>query len=136
MLVYVNSFLFEPAQGRDQIIQLVAKWVGQRAKSYVDAARLTEGIRELKLKDGSMLSSRATLTDDKGKAFPFWFCAQLSHRDEKISGRRWVTEVGLRQEAEGQPVECSLLLRTGACPEFCVNGVSVSAEAFCPRTGS
>ncbi len=23
-----------------------------------------------------------------------------------------------------------------ACPEFCVNGVSVSAEAFCPRTGS
>lgn len=112
MLVYVNSFLFEPAQGRDQIIQLVAKWVGQRAKSYVDAARLTEGIRELKLKDGSMLSSRATLTDDKGKAFPFWFCAQLSHRDEKISGRRWVTEVGLRQEAEGQPVECSLLLRT------------------------
>ena len=45
MLVYVNSFLFEPAQGRDQIIQLVAKWVGPRAKSYVDAARLAGGIR-------------------------------------------------------------------------------------------
>ena len=112
MLVYVNSFLFEPAQGPDQIVQLVAKWVGQRAKSYVDAARLAEGIRELKLKDGSTLTSRATWSDDKGKTYPFWFCAQLSHRDEKIAGRRWITEIGLHQEAEGQPIECSLLLRT------------------------
>lgn len=112
MLVYVNSFQFEPTQGPDQIIQLVAKWAGQRAKSYVDAARLANGIRELRLKDGSALSSRATLADDKGKRYPFWFCAQLSHRDEKISGRRWITEVGLRQEAVGQPVECSVLLRT------------------------
>lgn len=112
MLVYVNSFLFEPAQGPDQIIQLVAKWMGQRAKSYVDAARLAEGIRELTLKDGSTVTSRATLSDNKKKVYPFWFCAQLSHRDEKVSGRRWITEIGLRQEAEGQPVECSLLLRT------------------------
>ncbi len=112
MLVYVNSFLFEPAQGPDQIVQLVAKWVGLRAKSYVDAARLAGGIRELKLKDGSTLTSRATRTDHKGKTYPFWFCTQLSHRDEKISGRRWITEIGLHQEAEGQPIECSLLLRT------------------------
>ena len=112
MLVYVNNFLFEPAQGPDQIVQLVAKWVGQRAKSYVDTARLAEGIRELKLKDGSTLTSRATWSADKGRTYPFWFCAQLSHRDEKISGRRWITEIGLHQEAEGQASECSLLLRT------------------------
>ena len=112
MLVYVNNFLFEPAQGPDQIVQLVAKWVGQRAKSYVDTARLAEGIRELKLKDGSTLTSRATWSADKGRTYPFLFCAQLSHRDEKISGRRWITEIGLHQEAEGQAIECSLLLRT------------------------
>jgi len=112
MLVYVNNFLFEPAQGPDQIVQLVAKWVGQRAKSYIDAARLAEGIRELKLKDGSTLTSRATWSADKVRTYPFWFCAQLSHRDEKISGRRWITEIGLRQESLGQPIECSLLLRS------------------------
>ena len=33
MLVYVNSFLFEPEQGPEQIIQLAAKWVGRRAKT-------------------------------------------------------------------------------------------------------
>ncbi len=112
MLVYVNNFLFEPAQGPDQIVQFVAKWVGQRAKAYIDAARLVEGIRELKLKDGSTLTSRATRSDDKGRTYPFWFSAQLSHRDEKISGRRWVTEIGLHQEAEETPIRCSLLLRT------------------------
>lgn len=32
MLVYVNSFLFEPEHGPDQIIQFVARWVGRRAK--------------------------------------------------------------------------------------------------------
>lgn len=112
MLVYVNSFLFEPAQGPDQIVQLVAKWVGRRAKSYVDAVRLAEGIRELRLKDGSILASRATWTTGNGRTYPFWFCAQLSHRDDKISGRRWITEVGLHQASEGQPIECSLLLRT------------------------
>ncbi|MGR2659964.1 hypothetical protein ACUXVY_00005 [Chromobacterium haemolyticum] len=112
MLVYVNNFLFEPEQGPDQVIQFVAKWVGRRANSYVDASRLAEGIRELKFKDGSTLFSRATWSDSKGRIYPFWFCAQLSHRDEKISGRRWITEIGLHQEVEGKPIECSLLLRT------------------------
>lgn len=112
MLVYVNNFLFEPTQGPDQVIQIIAKWVGQRAKSYVDAGRLAEGIRELKLRDGSILTSRATLSEEKGRLYPFWFCAQLSHRDKMISGRRWLTEIGLHQESCERPIECSLLLRT------------------------
>lgn len=112
VLVYVNSFRFQPEQGSEQIIQQVAKWVGRRAKGYVDGARLAEGIRELKLKDGSTLSSRVTLGEFKEKPYPYLFCAQLSHRDDRVSGRKWVTEIGLRQEAEGEPIECSLLLRT------------------------
>lgn len=112
MLVYANRFVFEPEDGPEQIIQLVAKWVGQRAKSYVDPARLAEGIRELRLKDGSSLSSRATVLGEKQIAYPYFFCAQLSHRDEKVSGRKWITEVGLRQESADKPVECSLLLKT------------------------
>ncbi|MBI5918705.1 MAG: hypothetical protein HY849_04955 [Nitrosomonadales bacterium] len=58
------------------------------------------------------MTSRSTWSSDKERAYPLWFCAQLSHRDEKISGRRWITEIGLYQEAKGKPIECSLLLRT------------------------
>lgn len=112
MLVYVNNFLFEPERGPEQIIQLAAKWVGRRSKTYVDSARLAEGIRELRLKDGSTLSSRVTAVEDGRKIYPYLFCAQLTHRDDKVSGRRWITEIGLRQETIGGPVECSLLLKT------------------------
>lgn len=112
MLIYVNSFLFEPEQGPEQIIQLVAKWVGKRANSYVDGARLAEGIRELTIKDGSTLSSHATVSDGKQKIHPYFFCAWYSHRDEKTAGRKWGTEIGLHQEAEDKPVECSVLVKT------------------------
>lgn len=112
MLVYVNSFLFEPEHGPDQIIQFVARWVGRRAKSAVDAQRLAVGIRELRLRDGSTLTSRATLLADNGRAYPFWFSARLSHPDDQTSGRRWTTEIGLYQKAVDEPVECSLLLKT------------------------
>jgi len=112
MLVYANSFVFEPKNGAEQIIQLVAKWVGQRAKQHVDAERLAVGIRELRLKDGSTLTSRATVSVENKAIYPYVFGVQLSHRDEKVSGRKWITEVGLRQESAGKPVECSVLLKT------------------------
>lgn len=112
MLVYVNSFLFEPKHGPDQIIEFLARWVGRRSKSSVDAQRLATGIRELRLRDGSALTSRATLLDDNCRAYPFWFSARLSHPDDKISGRRWTTEIGLYQKAVDDPIECSLLLKT------------------------
>lgn len=112
MLIYANSFWFEPTGGPDEIIQLIAKWVGQRAKSFVDGDRLANGIRELKLRDGSTLTSNTTGSLAEGVTYPYLFSAQLSHRDDTVSGRKWITEVGLRQEAAGKPVECSLLLKT------------------------
>lgn len=112
MLVYANSFIFEPDDGATQIIQFVARWVGQRAKSYVDADRLVAGIRELHLKDGSTLSSRATVDKEHQTLYPYFFCARLSHADDKVPGRRWTTEIGIHQENAGKPLTCSILLKT------------------------
>ncbi len=112
MLVYANKFVFEPENGAEQIIQLAAKWVGQRARQRVDAERLAEGIRELRLKDGSTLTSCATMSVGNNVAYPYVFGMQLSHRDDKVPGRKWITEVGLRQESAGKPIECSVLLKT------------------------
>lgn len=112
MLVYANSFAFEANTGTEQIVQLIAKWVGQRSKAYVDPVRLAGGIRELHLKDGSTLSSLVT-ADDYGKTLhPFLFCARLSHGDDQVPGRRWTTEIGLRKENENAVVECTIVLKT------------------------
>lgn len=112
MLIYANTLYLEPAGGPGDVIRQVAKWVGQRTRGFVDEARLAAGIRELKLKDGSTLVSKTTGRLDDELVYPYLFSAQLSHRDDTVSGRKWITEVGIRQEAAGRPVECSLLLKT------------------------
>lgn len=113
MLVYGSSFTFEPALGPQQIINCVARWAGLRAnRSSVDPVVLSQGIRELRLKDGIMLTSRVTLDEEQRPVYPYLFCAQLSHGDNQVSGRRWMTEIGLRQDASDAPVDCTFLLKT------------------------
>ncbi len=112
MLIYANSLQLQPTEGPSEVIQLTAKWLGRRAKTFVDEVRLGAGIRELVLKDGSVLFSKSSGGIGEDHAYPFLFSAQLSHRDPDVSGRRWITEIGVRQERPGAPVECSLLLKT------------------------
>lgn len=112
MLVYANSFNLNPEGGRNAVIERVATWVGQTRNSFVDPARLAGGIRELKFVDGAVLSSRATVDVDGNPQYPFYFCAKLTHGQEGVSGRRWITEIGLKQDAQDAPVQCSVLLET------------------------
>lgn len=112
MLVYVNSLVLEPEEGLSRIVQSVAKWLGQAAETTVDAERLTQGVRELRSRNGSQVSSRATVDPEGGRTYPYMFCARLTHGDERVHGRHWVTEVGLRQDATNSPVHCSVMLRT------------------------
>jgi hypothetical protein len=112
MLVYANSFALSPTNGFSDVIVQIASWVGSTRKSYVDPARLGAGIKELRFTDGASLSSLATLNDQGEPDFPYHFCARLMHGQPGVPGRRWVTEVGVRQEASSQEVFCSVLLRT------------------------
>jgi hypothetical protein len=113
MLVYGSSFTFDPEGGPQKIIDCVARWAGFRAnRSSVDPAILSQGIRELRLKDNSVLTSRVTPDDGNGPTYPYYFCAQLSHGDNQVPGRRWMTEIGMRQESEAAPILCTVLLKT------------------------
>ncbi len=112
MLVYANSFVLNPDGGPRAIIDQIATWVGQTRRSFVDAARLANGIGELRFADGAALSSRATLDDEDGIVFPYHFCARLVHGQPGVPGRRWVTEVGFRQASDEATLDCSVLLRT------------------------
>jgi hypothetical protein len=96
-----------------KVIECIARWAGSRAnRSSVDPVLLSQGIRELRLKDGSALSSRVTLDEFKNPAFPYYFGTQLTHPDQKVSGRRWTTEIGIHQESSTASIFCSVLLRT------------------------
>jgi hypothetical protein len=112
MLVYANSFDVRPAAGTRAVIDQVALWVGQSRQTFVDPERLSQGIHELKMPEGAALSSLVTLDDSQAPEFPYFFCARLTHGQTGVPGRRWVTEVGLRQSAEHDTIFCSVVLRT------------------------
>ena len=112
MLVYANSFSLNPDGGFPDIIAQIASWVGGPRKSYVDPKRLGAGIRDLRFTDGASLISLATLDDQGNPIFPYHFSARLTHAQPGVPGRRWVTEVGLKQVAAGQEILCSVLLKT------------------------
>lgn len=111
MLIYCSSFQLEPIGGPRQIIDLIARWIGQKSKSYVDPVDLAMGMQR-RLKDGSNAESRTTQVDSTTPTFPYFFCARFSHGQEGVPGRLWSTEVGLHQVSEGATVLCTFLLKT------------------------
>lgn len=112
MLVYSSNFVLEPTDGPQKVIDLVARWIGKCSGSFIPANALMQGASRKRLKDGSTVISRATKFDIAAPVYPFIFSTELSHRDDKVPGRRWTTGIGLRQLAADKPVECTFLLRT------------------------
>jgi len=112
MLVYSSYLVLGPAGGVQQVIDSIAKWMGQRSKGFVDPAALARGLPKKRLRDGSTAVSRATKYVEGGPHYPFQFSAELSHRDDQVAGRRWTTGIGLRQVNADAPVECTFLLKT------------------------
>ncbi|MEN2989684.1 hypothetical protein WG926_15315 [Tistrella sp. BH-R2-4] len=112
MLVYANSFDLNPPGGLAAVVAQIATWVRQTRKNVIDRERLAKGIRELKFADGAALSSHATIDDDGLPIFPYHFCVRLMHSDSVVPGRRWVTEIGIRQMAHDDVLHCSVLLKT------------------------
>ncbi|MDI1245931.1 MAG: hypothetical protein PSV24_11065 [Rhodoferax sp.] len=111
MLIYSSRFHLEPKNGPQQIVDCIARWMGRRAGGYVEGKQLAQGINQ-RLRDGSTALSRATFDSASEPTYPLLFCAQLSHADKDVGGRRWFSEVGLRQVERQGPIECTILLRT------------------------
>jgi hypothetical protein len=113
MLVYGSSFKFESDGGPKKIIDCIARWAGFRAqRSAIDSNKLAKGINELRLKDGCSLTSRVTVDAAGLPTYPYFFCAQLSHGDNQVPGRRWMTEIGMRQDSPDDEIFCTILVKT------------------------
>ncbi|MFC5394544.1 hypothetical protein [Bosea vestrisii] len=126
MLVYSNSFALNPPGGVNDVIVQISTWVGGARKSYVDPFRLAAGIRDLRFDDGAALSSLATLNEHGDPVFPYHFSARLTHGQPGVPGRRWVTEIGIRQIAPEQEIQCSVLLKTDEISARVVDPIQVT----------
>ncbi|WP_214348061.1 coiled-coil domain-containing protein [Pseudomonas congelans] len=111
MLIYANRFELEPEEGAEQVVSVIANWAGRKCKGYVDPIKLARGVNNLTINKNS-ISSVSTVNKEDGGVFPFLFSFRLSHQDETIKGRQWITEVGVRQFEYGGVVDCTVILKT------------------------
>lgn len=112
MLVYANFLTFPATRPVDEIIGTFAAWLTQRVHMPIQLDRMIEGIRNLKFRDNSVLSTISTVVPGVPDRFPFLFNGSYSHNDSQTSGRRWTLEFGVRQFHANAAVECSVLLKT------------------------
>ena len=129
MIVYANHFQLRPQNGLNDIFERVASWISRSRDVAIDPHTLALGIREYRMKEGATLSSTSTRNESGDVVYPFSFCASLKHPDPKVSGRRWVAEVGLKQSRIGDPIECSVLLQTEEISARVTSPIKVT----CPR---
>lgn len=113
MLVYCSKLTLSADGGSEKIIHQIARWMSRRGDTRVDVARLQKGVRDLVLNKGQHVRAQTNQPSDVlPTTYPYLFCAQFSHADTIVSGRRWVTEIGIRQFNEYEDIECSFLLKT------------------------
>lgn len=112
MLVYANFLDLDPPDGIDSVISLYSEWVSGKNHSLVDQGMLADGIQNLRLSRDAVISSFATVDGEGAPVYPYFYHSSFSHPDYNVDGRRWVTEIGLRQFSRDDQVCCSFALFT------------------------
>lgn len=110
MIIYSNTLTLAPHQGLSGVAECIARWLGKKAECFVDPAALLLGMDE-RLPDSSRVVSTAT-SSGTNLQFPYFASISLSHGDQQVPGRQWITEIGLRQDTEDGQIFCSILLQT------------------------
>ncbi len=123
MLVYSNTLWLDESSGLESVLGAIAHWLAFKTREDVKLFRIKE-TSDRTMKDGSRIESWAA-----SSAFPVLHAVRYTHRDSRVSGRQWVTEVGVRLEDATSPIQCSVLLRTNEISPR----VSAKVEVTRPR---
>ena len=106
MLVYGTRLWFVPEVGFKEPTTVAARWLSRKIGKQLVPEPLLDGVE--RAFDGGHHLRSVVSTD----AFPRLLAIGYTHPDSDVAGRQWVTEIGLRQLAQGADIECTVLLST------------------------
>ena len=106
MLVYSTTLWLASPTDIDRILQIIGQWLSRKARESIIPTSLKLN-QSQRMHDGSWIE---TIRSDT--SFPIVQAIRYTHADMEVSGRQWITEIGLRQESNNIDIECSILLRT------------------------
>ncbi len=95
MLVYCNALRVDDPNEREKVLSIIARWLGKTTGTYVTEKVFSNNSKQKTYRGNYQIIVAV-------QSFPKMYSVQLSHADEQISGRQWITEIGIRQY-----IECS-----------------------------
>ena len=104
MLIYVNQFELDGDYSNEEAFNLISKWLSKVLRNKVTIEFLKSG-NEKSYSNGAKI--RTYVANDLE---PYMFSILFSHPDNTVIGRQWVTEIGVKSEANKTII--SVLLET------------------------
>jgi succinate dehydrogenase flavin-adding protein (antitoxin of CptAB toxin-antitoxin module) len=89
----------------DSLLGVIGDWLSRKLKTDIDIDKL---IQTGRFDKGSM---KITVEKD-ADSYPQLIAFRLTHPDSDVSGRRWITELGMRKMDEASEIEFTVLLQT------------------------
>ena len=105
MLVYVNNFKFYGDDSFNSVFNEISSWLSSKTRREITTDFLKSG-KELNIKSPKMII-RTYISDSSESPM---YSILVSHPDHSVSGRQWVTEIGVRKEINHTFI--SILLET------------------------
>ena len=91
MLVYSSTIWLRCSSSVEQVLDAITPWLSKKLQTKISLS-LAKQEWQKKYTQGSIHLLTAAI------AFPKVISIQLSHGDSQVSGKQWVTEIGVRQE--------------------------------------
>lgn len=118
MIIYASKLLLSRKCDSTEIRRPIADWLHRKLRKPVTATSLAES--DFVLSAGSAKVVSATAVEGPAELF----AARLSHPDQAVKGRRWITEIGLQRTKKAWV--CSVLLRTEESSALVASDVKVT----------
>lgn len=103
MLVYVNQLKFVGGHALNDVFRTIAGWLKEQTKHHFKKEELLSG-QEFRF------GGQWVRTYTANARAPHLYGILFSNPDASVSGRQWVTEIGIREDTD--TVTCTILLET------------------------
>lgn len=124
MIIYATNLQFNTITGIEGILSVVVPWFGKKTKSFLTASDfLSEGRK--KFKNGATIEVFSSVD-----GFPRLLAIRLTHSDDAVSGRQWITELGIKHDNLADEIQVTVLLKTSEISARVIAPIQVTRPSF------
>lgn len=106
MIVYCSSLWLENTTQLENLFSTITFWLYKKTNCSIRLETSTDQLSHT-FSNGAFLD--VAKSDEE---FPYLYSFRYTEQDKEVSGRRWITEIGIRQDTHNSDIQCSFLVQT------------------------